>query len=122
MGKQVHNDVLDGMLNIIKNNATSQLVCSSAPVDRAAALAAALATVVMTGTDFTIADDTSGRKVTSLAKPGVMIDVSGEANHICYIDATRLIYTTTCTAQNLVANGTNTVSLPGWKIGVGDPV
>lgn len=121
MGKQVHNDVLDGMLNIIKNNATSQLVCSSAPVDRAAALAAALATVVMTGTDFTIADDTSGRKVTSLAKPGVMIDVSGTANHIAYIDGTRLLYVTTCTSQVLTANGVNTVSLPAWKISIADP-
>ena len=124
MGKQVHNDVLDGMLNIIKNNATSQIVCSgvAAPVDRAAALAAALATVAMTGTDFTLADDTSGRKVTSGAKAGVLIDASGDATHICYIDATRLLYATTCTPQTLTANGTNTVSLPAWKIGVADPV
>jgi len=124
MAKQVHNDVLDGMLNVIKNSATSQLVCSgsAAPVDRAAALVAALATAAMTGVDFTVADDVSGRKVTSAPKAGVLINVSGTATHVCYIDATRLLYTTTCDPQALVANTTNTVSLPGWKISVGDPV
>lgn len=121
MAKSVHNDVLDAALNIIKNNATSQIVCSSEPADRAAALAAALATAAMTGADFTVADDTSGRKVTSGAKAGVLIDASGTASHIAYIDATRLLYVTTCTAQALTANGVNTVSLPAWKIGIADP-
>ena len=121
MAKLVHNDVLDAMLNIIKNNATSQIVCSSQPTDRATALAAALATATMAGADFTLADDVSGRKVTCAAKPGIVIAASGQANHIAFIDATRLLYVTTCTAQDLTANTTNTVSLPGWKISVADP-
>ena len=121
MAKTVHNDVLDAALNIIKNNATTQLVCSSEPTDRATALAAALATATMASGDFTVADDTSGRKVTSAVKSGVMIDVSGTANHIAYIDGTRLLYVTTCTSQVLTANGVNTVSLPAWKISIADP-
>lgn len=122
MAKSVHNDVLDGMLNIIKNNANQQLVCSSQPTDRATALAAALASVAMASGDFTVADDTSGRKVTSAAKSGVVITGTGTGNHIAYIDGTRLLYVTTCTAQALTANGLNTVAFPAWKISVADPV
>jgi len=122
MAKLVHNDVLDGMLNIIKNNATSQIVCSAQPTDRATALSLALATAAMAPGDFTVADDVSGRKVTSLAKSSQMINATGGGNHIAYIDATRLLYVTTCTAQVLTANGINTVSFPGWSISVADPV
>lgn len=121
MAKQVHNDVLDGALNVIKNNVVSQMVCTVEPIDRAGAVAAALATATMAAVDFTIADDITGRKVTSAAKSGVLISVSGTATHIAYTDATRLLYVTTCTSQALVANAVNTVNLPAWKIGLADP-
>lgn len=121
MAKSVHNDVLDGALNIIKNNVVSQRVCSSEPLTHAAAVTATLAVATMAAVDFTIADDVSGRKVTSAAKSGVLIDVTGTANHIAYTDATRLLYVTTCTAQALTANASNTVNLPAWKIGLADP-
>lgn len=121
MLKKVHNDVLDGMLNILKNNVTTQIVCATEPIDRAAALLNPLASVAMVPADFTIADDISGRKVTSAIKINALITFTGISSHIAYIDGTRLLYVTTCTAQALVANGVDTVNFPPWKINVGAP-
>lgn len=121
MAKSVHNDVLDGALNIIKNNATLEIVCSAEPTTRAEAVTTyALADVAVTGTDFTAADgDTNGRKLTVAAKSAVTIDASGNATHIAVVDGSRLLYVTTCTAQQLTAAGT--VDIPTWKIEIADP-
>lgn len=125
MAKSVHNDVLDGALNIIKNNCTRMTVCSSEPTTYTEGNATyALADVTMTGTDFTIADgDSSGRKVTISAKSGVTIDASGTAGHIALLDVSnsKLLYVTTCTSLVLTSGGSNTVSFPAWKIEIADP-
>lgn len=119
MGKKVHDDVLDGAFNIL-NDATTLLVCSSEPADRAAALAAALADVAIDGTDFTIANgDVSGRKCTIAAQTGVPVDTSGTATHLALIDGSRLLYVTTVTSQALVAG--NTVNTPAWDVEIADP-
>jgi hypothetical protein len=108
--------------------ATSMIVCSGAsnPADRAAAVAAALATATMTaglgGADYTAADDATGalgRKVTMTAKNAVSVTASGDATCIVLVDASNIIYITTCTTQTLT-NG-NTVNIPAWKIQIGDP-
>lgn len=125
MAKSVHNDVLDGALNIIKNNCTRMTVCSTEPTTYTEANATyALADVTMTGTDFTVADgDTNGRKVTVAAKSSILIDVDGTAQHVALLDVTnsKLLYVTTCTSQVLDANGSNTVSVPAWDIEIADP-
>lgn len=125
MGKSVHNDVLDGALNIIKNNCTRQVACSAEPTTFTEANATyALADVTMAGTDFTIADgDTSGRKVTVGAKSTVTIDTSGTANHIALLDVanSKLLEVTTCTPLVLTAGGGNTVNFPAWDIEIADP-
>lgn len=125
MGKSVHNDVLDGALNIIKNNCTRQVVCSAEPTTYAEANATyALADVTMASGDFTNADgDVSGRKTTVAAKSGVLIDTSGTATHVALLDVTnsKLLYVTTCTSQALTANGSNTVNIPAWDIEIEDP-
>lgn len=125
MAKIVHDDVLDGALNVIKNNATRQTVCSAQPTTFAEGNATyALADVTMASGDFTIANgDTSGRKVTVAAKSGVLIDVTGTATHIALLDVTnsKLLYVTTCTSQALTANGSNTVNFPAWDIELADP-
>jgi hypothetical protein len=108
--------------------ATSMVVCSGAsnPADRAAVLAAALATSPMTpglgSGDYTAADDATGalgRKVTMTAKNGVAVTASGDATCIALIDGTSIIYITTCTTQTLTSG--NTVNIPAWKIQIGDP-
>jgi hypothetical protein len=121
MAKLVHDNVLDAALNYVKNNATLMIVCSTQPTTRAEAVTTyALADVAMTGTDFTVANgDTSGRKVTVGAKSAVPVDATGNAQHIALVDATNLLYVTTCTAQ-VVTSG-NTVDVPAWKIELADP-
>lgn len=125
MAKSVHNDVLDGALNIIKNNCTRMTVCSAEPTTYTEGNATyALADVTMAATDFTNADgDTSGRKTTVAAKSSVLIDTSGTATHVALLDVsnTKLLYVTTCTSQALTANGSNTVNFPAWDIEIADP-
>jgi hypothetical protein len=124
MGKIVHDDVLDGMLNVLKNNCTRVVVCSTQPTTFTEGNATyALADVTVAATDFTVADDTSGRKVTFGGKSNVLIDASGTAQHIALLDVSnsKLLYVTTCTSQALTANGSNTVTIPTFKISVADP-
>jgi hypothetical protein len=125
MAKTVHDDVLDGALNIIKNNCTRQVACSAQPTTYTEANATyALADVTMASGDFTAANgDTNGRKLTTAAKTGVLIDTSGTANHVALLDVTnsKLLYVTTCTSQALTANGSNTVNFPAWDIEIADP-
>lgn len=125
MAKTVHDDVLDGAWNIIKNNCTRQTVCSAQPTTYAEGNATyALADVTMASGDFTLADGSvSGRKVTMAAKSGVTIDLSGTATHVALLDVSnsKLLYVTTCTSLVLTAGGGNTVSFPAWKAEIADP-
>lgn len=123
MAKSVNDVVLDGALDIIRNNCTRMVACSAEPTTFTQANATfALADVTMASGDFTLANgDTSGRKVTVAAKTGVAVDVSGTANHIALLDVTnsRLLYVTTCTAQGVSTGGT--VDFGSWKIEIADP-
>jgi hypothetical protein len=119
MAKWANDLFMDAALDYLAG-ATTQLVCSSQPADRAAALAAALADVVIDSGDFTKANgDTSGRKVTVAQQSSVPIDANGTATHIAYIDGTTLRYVTTCTSQALTAGGT--VTVPAHDVEVADP-
>lgn len=125
MAKTVHDDVLDGALNIVKNNCTRQVACSAQPTTFTEGNATyALADVTMAIGDFTAANgDTSGRKLTMSAKSGVTIDVTGTATHVALLDVTnsKLLYVTTCTSLALTAGGGNTVNFPAWKFELADP-
>lgn len=126
MTKSVHDDVLDGALNVIKNNCTRPVACSAYPTTYTEANATyALADVTMASGDFTVANgDVSGRKLTTAAKSGVLIDVSGTATHIAQLDVanTKLLAVTECTSLALTANGSNTVNFPAWDREIADPV
>lgn len=125
MAKAVHDDVLDGAHDIIRNNATRMVACSAQPTTYTEANATfALADVTMASGDFTKANgDTSGRKMTVGAKSGVLIDTTGTATHVALLDVanSKLLYVTTCTSQALTANGSNTVNFPAWDIELADP-
>lgn len=125
MAKIVHDDVLDGALNILKNNVTRMTVCSAQPTTYAEGNATyALADVTLASGDFTNANgDTSGRKTTIGAKTGVLINTSGTPNHVALLDVTnsKLLYVTTCTGGALTANGSNTVNFPAFKVEIADP-
>jgi hypothetical protein len=120
MAKTVLDAVLDAAHNEVKNNCNLMIACSSEPTTRTEAVTTfALADIAMASGDFTIADDTSGRKCTVAAKSGVIIDASGTATHIALVDGTRLLRVTTCTSQALTAGGT--VDFPSWKFSIADP-
>jgi len=122
MGKLVHDDVLDGAW-IVRKAATKQVLCSQQPTTFAEANSTyALAAVAVSSADFTIANgDTNGRKVTTGAKSSVVIGTTGNGNHVAQVDGSRLLYVTTCTSQDVVANGSNTVNFPAWDAEIADP-
>lgn len=121
MAKTLHNDVLDSALDKI---ATANLMIGldSQPTSRAQAVANSLADVALTPiVDFTNADgDTSGRKVTIAAKSNVVVDVSGDINHIALCDDDTLLAVTSCDTLSVTA--TFTVDFPTWDIELADPV
>ena len=125
MAKTTADRVLDGALNIVKNNDTRMIACSAQPTNYTEATATyKLANVTMASGDFTAANgDTSGRKLTVAAKTGVLIDANGTATHIALVDVTGTLLdvVTTCDAQSLTANGSNTVNFPVWDIEIADP-
>lgn len=123
MAKLVHDDVLDGALNIIKNNCTRLCVCSTQPTTYTQAITTyELADVTVDSNDFTAANgDVSGRKLTVGAQTGVTVDNSGTFQHIALVDVanSKLLYVTTGTSQVLTAG--NTVDIPAWDIEIADP-
>jgi len=123
MAKSVHDNVLDGGLNVVKMGARQQIACSAEPTTYAQATGTySLAVGTMaTGTDYAIADDSSGRKCTISAKNGVTAINSGTATHVALVDtgAGLLLYVTTCTPQ-YIAPG-NTVNFGSWKFNLQDP-
>lgn len=130
MAKWANDLFMDAALNTLKTGisgfgpANKMTACNAQPTTYTEGNATfALADVAMASGDYTLADDTSGRKVTVGAKSSVLIDTSGSATHIALLDTANsvLMYVTTCTSLSLVANGSNTVSFPAWKIGIADP-
>lgn len=124
MAKWTNDEVMDAALNVMKNGVTRMVACSNQPANFVEANATyALAPVTLASADFTIADgNTSGRKVTVAGKTAT-IATSGTATHVALLDVTnsKLLFVTTCTSLALVANGTNTVTFPVWKIEISDP-
>ena len=125
MAKSATDAVLDSLLDVVAT-ATSLSVCASQPTSRAEAVTSAsimLATVTVTPTDgsgdFTIANDTSGRKVTITEQTAIEVINTGSASHIALTDDSNLLVVTTCTSQSLTDG--NTVTVPAWKINVPDP-
>lgn len=123
MAKSIHDDVLDGALNVIKNNCTRMVLCSAEPTSFAEANSTyALGDVTMASGDFTLANgDTSGRKVTVSAKSAVPIDATGTGNHIGMLDVanSKLLATTTCAPTAVTSGGT--VDISSFKFELADP-
>lgn len=121
MAKSVLDAVLDAAFSEISSNCNLMCACSAEPTTRTEAVTTyELADAVMTSGDFTTANgDTSGRKVTIAAQAGEAVDSTGTATHVALVDATRLLYVTTCTSQALTSG--NTVDFSAWKIEIADP-
>jgi len=131
MGKTVHDDLLDGALNILKNNGTRLCVCSAEPTTYNEAMTTydggagkyKLAIKTISAADFTgPADgDVSGRKITVNQQAGVPVDATASATHIAICDSvnSKLLLVTTCTSQPLTLG--NTVTIPAFKEEYADP-
>lgn len=123
MAKSVHDDVLDAALNVIKNNCTRMVLCSTQPTTYTEANATyALADVTMASGDFTVANgDTSGRKLTVAAKTGVPVDTTGSGQHIALLDVanSKLLYVSTTATQAVSSGGT--ADIGAWDIEIADP-
>lgn len=124
MAKSVHDDVLDGALNVIKNNATRVTLCNAQPTTYTEANATfALADVTVDSSDFTgpANGDTSGRKLTVTAQNGVTVDASGTSTHVALLDVSnsKLLYVTTHTSQALTSG--NTANIGAWDVELADP-
>jgi len=127
MAKLVADAVLDAALQYLEDNVDFLSVCEGAPTTYehahsnkgtgAGKVLASSATPTFTGP----ADDTSGRKITVDEEAAMTVDVSGAADHValCDVGSTALLYVTTATEQSLTSG--NTVTVPAWKIGIGDP-
>lgn len=124
MAKLVDDSVLDGALNILKNNATQLAVCSTQPTTYTQATVTymlALKTGLTAGSYTGPANgDTNGRKLTVNQQATISITNSGDAQHVALCGtADTLYYVTTCTLQTLT--GGNTVTVPAWDVEIADP-
>lgn len=122
MTKFLPDAALDALADYV-DQSDLMTVCSAFPTTYTQAITTfKLADVaVVPDTDFTKADDTSGRKVTVAAKSDVTVDTSGTPTHIALVrtaDST-IRAVTDCSGPALTA--TSTVNFPAWKIQLPDP-
>ena len=124
MGRFAHNDVLDGSLLVIKNNATRIVLCLAQPNNFTEASSVyALASAEVTSADFTIAnDEDSGRKLVVAAQTGTPVSKTGIGTHTAVIDAanSKLLFVTPTSDTPVVENGS--VDLSTWDIQLTDPL
>ena len=122
MAFSFHDDVFDGGLNEIKDNANLLTICSSAPTTRTEAVTTyALADQALVGGDFTLADGTvSGRKLTLSEFNDVPVDTTGTGTHAAIVDGTRLLVVTEITSLAML--DTEEIDIPEIRIEFRDPV
>lgn len=125
MAALVDDSVHDASHNDCRDNVDRITVLSAEPANFAEANATlVLADVAAIPGDFTISDgDVSGRKIQVAQKDDVLIDVSGIANHIAWLDTTNSIVKRvfTCSNQTLDANGSNVIAIPAHQAEIRDP-
>lgn len=117
MAKFLDDSLYDAALNVVKNGATEIYLCTSQPANRAAAIAAAVASKTgLTSGSYTgpAAGDVSGRKLTKTAENGITSTASGSATHIALCSGSLLLAVTTCTAQSVTSG--NTVNIAAYDV------
>jgi len=128
MGKVAPDPTLDALLLEVAT-ANNMRITAGEPIDHADAVTKTLAAVAMVpgvGVDYVIGDGGSGgRALDMTAKPNIPITATGTGDHVVLTDdtGTKITYITTATALPLdVGGGSNTVTIPTWKITANDPV
>jgi hypothetical protein len=121
MAKWVSDAVLDGALQVIAG-ANRMVALSGQPADYSAAVSGMLAEAVVSTVDFSFQDGLGeARQVLVAAKDAVPVLAQGLADHVALLDGLggRLLYVTTCPAQDLPDGGT--VNFAGWSVEIGAP-
>ena len=122
MAKWQNDLMLDAGLDYISDNSAKVVLCSAQPTTFTEANATYnLAEEAVVSVDYaSIADGTSGRKLTVPQCTDVTVDVTGTATHVAIISGAALLYVTTCVSQALTA--ANLVTIPEWDIEIRDAV
>lgn len=120
MASNVHADVLDAALNVIKNNATVLHICSGLPANYAAVAGVTLGNKTPPAFTGPGAGDVSGRKITVTAITDGTVTGTGTASHYAIVDGSRLLCAQALGATQGVTSG-NTFTLGAIDIEIPDP-
>lgn len=121
MSRFLATSVMDASLNKVAT-ATIMTVCEGQPANRTEAVTnkggtnKKLADVALIPADLVVGPGDNGlntRKVTIAQKSGVLVDETGQANHVALSDALELLLVTTCNPVTLTKN--NHVTFPSFK-------
>lgn len=127
MGKSFHNDVLDGALNIIKNNGTQIHFCSQEPTTytQAASTYKLISKTGLTAADYTGPSDNGGagggRLLTVNAISAMTPASNGTVTHAAIVDSvnSKLLAVDTVTSQAVTTS--QSWSSPAFDIIMKDP-
>ena len=122
MAKLAHDDVIDGGLTYLSENATLIYVCTTGAITTYANVATYNLTTgaALTSANLVIgAGDVSGRKIAVAAQSSLNISTSGTAGQIAIVSGSELLVLTDCTTQALTSG--NTVTVPTWDYEITDP-
>lgn len=131
MGKFLHDDVLDALLDAVADFGDRLTVCTAEPTtfteaasgsgDGGYMIAFTPLTIGDGNGDYTYSDAASGRQSTVSAQSAFSVLESGTATHVAVVDvsAEKLLGVTTCTSQPLTSGGL--VATPSWAMAVNDP-
>lgn len=116
-----HTAVMDVGLTAIMNGAIRMVFCSAQPANFAGVAAVALMTVTIASGNMTLANDTSGRKLTVAAMTGMTPSANGTVTYVVLTDNSAIMYAgTTVTSQAVLT--TQTWNSPAFKIAaIADP-
>ena len=124
MTKFLHDDVLDGLLNYIKNNVVEITLCNAEPTTYTQAHTTyMLVNQVLDTGDFTISNgDTNGRKVRVGAQAGLTPTNGGSAIYVALTDTvnSKLLGYTTCPSKTF--DTSDLVDIAAFDCEVADPV
>lgn len=122
MAKTLDDTVLDGALNILKNNTSQIAICNAQPLTYAQATVTFMLALKtgLSAADFTgPVNDTSGRKLNVNAIAGLSVTNSGTAIYAAWCSGSVLLAVTTIASQVLTAG--NSITVPSHKVNMQDP-
>ena len=122
MAKKLDNSVFDAALDQVATSVNLNF-CSAEPTDYSDIAGKSLVSTTLTAGDgngdYTVADDTSGRKVTVAAQSDMTPSANGTVVYATLDDGTTLLAGTTVTSQDVTTD--QTWNSPEFKIGIADP-